>query len=332
MPEGVEIPISHEQPKSTLESLLQIKKEFDGKLAEAVEKNDSSKKRRYQRQLKVRIFNFTINFRNIISIQSNKQFEDGIKAIKENKPFNFEELKVLVPPGFAQIPLQNGRPISTQIPSSHSSNNNANTTQQRISSASGSKQQTKKIETYDNDDDDLINQLENEIDDDDLGDDGMVDPEEEKFNQQIKAASKFIPKNMLPSGPPPTTVGIDSKMLINDPFNSSKQRIAQPAQPQVVAQPKPQRPQQQQQQPNLAPKQAAAVASRTGQSKELTVILERQRLFREAALKAKQDGNQSVALVYLRHAKGFDTMIAAAENGLPLDMNNVNIFIIIKIK
>ncbi len=324
MPEGVEIPISHEQPKSTLESLLQIKKEFDGKLAEAVEKNDSSKKRRYQRQLKVRIFNFTINFRNILKIY-NKQFEDGIKAIKENKPFNFEELKVLVPPGFAQIPLQNGRPISTQIPSSHSSNNNANTTQQRISSASGSKQQTKKIEIYDNDDDDLINQLENEIDDDDLGDDGMVDPEEEKFNQQIKAASKFIPKNMLPSGPPPTTVGIDSKMLINDPFNSSKQRLPQPAQPQVVAQPKPQ-------QPNLAPKQAAAVASRTGQSKELTVILERQRLFREAALKAKQDGNQSVALVYLRHAKGFDTMIAAAENGLPLDMNNVNIFIIIKIK
>jgi hypothetical protein len=27
------------------------------------------------------------------------------------------------------------------------------------------------------------------------------------------------------------------------------------------------------------------------QSKELTIILERQRLFREAALKAKQDGN-----------------------------------------
>lgn len=138
---------------------------------------------------------------------------------------------------------------------------------------------------------------------------------------------------MLPSGPPPTTdlVGIDSKMLINDPFNPSKQRIPQPAQPQVVAQPK-QRPQQQ---PNLAPKQAAAVASRTGQSKELTVILERQRLFREAALKAKQDGNPSVALVYLRHAKGFDTMIAAAENGLPLDMNNVNVlylFISIKIK
>ena len=63
MPEGVEIPISHEQPKSTLESLLQIKKEFDGKLAEAVEKNDSSKKRRYQRQLKVRIkFLILLNF------------------------------------------------------------------------------------------------------------------------------------------------------------------------------------------------------------------------------------------------------------------------------
>ena len=59
-------------------------------------------------------------------------------------------------------------------------------------------------------------------------------------------------------------------------------------------------------------------------SKELGILLERQRLFKEAALKAKQEGNVNVALVYLRHAKGFDSMIHAAENGLPLDMTNVN--------
>ena len=40
-------------------------------------------------------------------------------------------------------------------------------------------------------------------------------------------------------------------------------------------------------------------------------------------MKAKQDGNTSVALVYLRHAKGFESMISAAENGLPLDMSNL---------
>jgi len=207
----------------------------------------------------------------------------------------------------------------------------------RISSlSSGGVMKQTKNETYDNDtvDDDLINQLENEIDDndDDDLDDGIVDPEEEKFNQQIKAASKFIPKNMLPPGPPPERQGIDSKMLIHDPFNPKQhlpqqQQVVQPKP--VPVQPKQQKPAGLPQQPvNLIPKQAAAVASRTGQSKELTIILERQRLFREAALKAKQDGNTSVALVYLRHAKGFDTMIQAAENGLPLDMNNV-IFILV---
>lgn len=55
MPEGVEIPIKHDVPKTTLDSLVQIKNEFSSKLAEATEKNDSSKKRRYQRQLKVNL-------------------------------------------------------------------------------------------------------------------------------------------------------------------------------------------------------------------------------------------------------------------------------------
>ena len=38
-------------------------------------------------------------------------------------------------------------------------------------------------------------------------------------------------------------------------------------------------------------------------NKNLLIVQERQRLFKEAALKAKQEGNTSVALVYLRHAK-----------------------------
>ena len=38
-------------------------------------------------------------------------------------------------------------------------------------------------------------------------------------------------------------------------------------------------------------------------NKDLAIILERQRLFKEAALNAKKEGNTNVALVYLRHAK-----------------------------
>ena len=53
LPSNVEIPISHDIPKTTLESLIQIKKEFELKIEEANQKNDSSKKRRYLRQSKV---------------------------------------------------------------------------------------------------------------------------------------------------------------------------------------------------------------------------------------------------------------------------------------
>ncbi len=53
MPDNIDIPMKHDQPKTTLESLNQIRNEFSTKLQEAKEKNDSSKKRRYERQLKV---------------------------------------------------------------------------------------------------------------------------------------------------------------------------------------------------------------------------------------------------------------------------------------
>ncbi len=38
-------------------------------------------------------------------------------------------------------------------------------------------------------------------------------------------------------------------------------------------------------------------------SKEIAILTERQRLFKEAALEAKREGNVKVALVYLKHAK-----------------------------
>ena len=68
---NIQVAIKHEQPKTTLDSLNQIKNEFSQKLEEANAKNDNAKKRRYQRQL--------------------KQFEDAIKATKEGKTFNYAE-------------------------------------------------------------------------------------------------------------------------------------------------------------------------------------------------------------------------------------------------
>ena len=62
--------------------------------------------------------------------------------------------------------------------------------------------------------------------------------------------------------------------------------------------------------------------STTG-SKQLKWLLERQRLFREAALEAKKRNEVEQAKEYLRHAKGFDPLIEATKNGLPIDATSV---------
>lgn len=62
--------------------------------------------------------------------------------------------------------------------------------------------------------------------------------------------------------------------------------------------------------------------STTG-SRQLKWLLERQRLFREAALEAKKRNEVEQAKEYLRHAKGFDPLIEATKNGLPIDATSV---------
>jgi hypothetical protein len=281
-----------------------------------------------------------------------KQFEDAIKATKEGKACNYNELPV--PPGFARIPLKpDGRPIlgpdsgtssdrSSLQPSTLSSNrasqqqqaNNKSPSQATRTSHVPSMATTNKTEAYDNDElgDDLLAQLENEIDDNDLDDDpNDHDPELANFNKKLKNLMPNI-KNL---GVPMDYEGLDNDMdieklmigmddddddVVDRPTGNKAQSKAKlPPQPvrnaQSVAPPPPQ----------IKVHQAAkpAVANKKPASKELSILVERQRLFKEAAVQAKKDGNTNVALVYLRHSKGFDQMILAAENGLPLDMNNV---------
>lgn len=52
-------------------------------------------------------------------------------------------------------------------------------------------------------------------------------------------------------------------------------------------------------------------------------LQDRQRQFKEAALKAKNQGKKDLALSLLRQAKGFDPMIGAAASGLPVDMSKL---------
>lgn len=276
------MPLTHEVPRTTLESLLQVKKEFEQKIEAA----DDRKKARFQRQL--------------------KQFDNAIKATKSGKDFNYTELQSLVPPGFAKIPLRDGRPVMVSLAP-------PDRPAQRVSP-----QPAKKMVPIETDaDDDFLAALENEIGDD-YDDDGPLDPEEERFNQQIQAAQKFIPKIDMPN----------DDMLADQTNAIKKQKLKPKGPPQSIE--IPQFPQVEEVQrlpievPQPKPK-ASIQASKAGQlhNKNLQIILERQKLFKEAALKAKQEGNTSVALVYLRHSKGFDSMIAAAEGGLPLDMANL---------
>lgn len=151
---------------------MQLKNEFNQRLQQS--EGDSSKKRRYQRQI--------------------KQLDDAIKSTKENKAFNYAE--IIIPPGFAPIPLQkDGRPVLNVQSTTGASVNRSS------SNVKVAKEEVKVEKAEEIDEDDLIDQLEKEIDDHDLGDEPL-DPEEEKFNKQINAAKKFIPNldEFMPKG------------------------------------------------------------------------------------------------------------------------------------
>ena len=58
--------------------------------------------------------------------------------------------------------------------------------------------------------------------------------------------------------------------------------------------------------------------------KQLAFLLKRQQQFKKAALEAKKKGEIEQAKEYLRNCKGFDQLIEASRNGLPVDLNTVS--------
>lgn len=57
--------------------------------------------------------------------------------------------------------------------------------------------------------------------------------------------------------------------------------------------------------------------------KQLNFLLERQKLFKKAALESKNKGDIQQAKEYLRMSKGIDPMIEATRNGLPIDATSI---------
>jgi coiled-coil and C2 domain-containing protein 1 len=61
----------------------------------------------------------------------------------------------------------------------------------------------------------------------------------------------------------------------------------------------------------------------TQTEKNVKLLMERQVLFRQAALEAKKAGNVEEAREYLRQFKGFDKLIESAKGGRPVDFNTL---------
>ncbi|XP_048482730.1 coiled-coil and C2 domain-containing protein 1-like [Plutella xylostella] len=71
------------------------------------------------------------------------------------------------------------------------------------------------------------------------------------------------------------------------------------------------------------PAPSARPAQATRADKQLAFLLQRQKEFREAALKAKKNGNIAEAKEYLRAAIGFDSVLEAARGGLAVDLKSL---------
>lgn len=224
-----------------------------------------------------------------------------------------------MPPGFAKIPLRaDGRPI---LGGAHEAAPNRTSVQAASqgaaaprpapapprptsnASAAAAPHHTNHEEASD----DLLEQLENEIDGDhDLGDEEN-DPELDRINKQLKS----LMPNLKKMAPPPDDMMDDNLdenleiLMINNDKRDSK--IPKQNEPPMKRQSKvPEKLPQINVNPFPAvqpPRAGSAASAKKPVSKELTILMERQHLFKEAALQAKKDGNTNVALVYLRHSK-----------------------------
>lgn len=65
----------------------------------------------------------------------------------------------------------------------------------------------------------------------------------------------------------------------------------------------------------------------THMEKQLAILLDRQKEFKEAAIAAKKSGDIEQAKEYLKIFKGFDSVINAASGGMPVDMATVSFFL-----
>lgn len=128
-------------------------------------------------------------------------------------------------------------------------------------------------------------------------------PVQPSANHQLEPVLKNVPQ-------PSSNASSQSATAVNAAAGPSSPPSSTPAPPP-----------RQQQRPTL-PKPGAVKRPQALHEKQLAIINERQRLFREAAIEAKRRGDLVAAKEYLRLSKGFDQMIEAAKCGLPVNIDS----------
>ncbi len=154
-----------------------------------------------------------------------------------------------------------------------------------------------------------MEQLENEIDENDIDeDDDGLDAEDDHIRKQLSSLmpniKKLVPKDdMMDDFEQKTSAFLIPEQTVR-PNRTSNSQLPKANIKQNISPPQLQ-PQSEKQLPKALspPNTTQAAVKQKFQTKELTILHERQKLFKEAALSAKQEGNVNVALVYLRHAK-----------------------------
>ncbi|KAI7685408.1 Coiled-coil and C2 domain-containing protein 1-like [Sarcoptes scabiei] len=297
---------------SVLEALEQRLKKFQSTKEQAESENNANKARRLGR---------------IIT-----QMQKAIKDHKAGKPVNFDELPC--PPGFPPIPVENkvsapnpapvvpkrpapvlplkkaepqtsDEPASDQIPDENdpslalnqddakklfnapeSAGSILEALEQRLAKFKSTKEQAVASNNANK-----ARRL------------GRIVTQMEKAIKDHKAG-KPVDFDELPCPPGFPPIPVENK----GPVTASKQKSAAPSQP---------KPSQGAARPPLKKQMSTTV------TKQLNYLLQRQKLFREAAMDAKKRGEIEQAKEYLRSAKGFDALIEATKSGLPIDATSI---------
>ncbi|XP_039278872.1 coiled-coil and C2 domain-containing protein 1-like [Nilaparvata lugens] len=140
---------------------------------------------------------------------------------------------------------------------------------------------------------------------------------------RLNNAGKPIPVDELPNPPGYAPIPVKGSAIVKPPPSAP----VVPTAPASTSAPPPEQPTKSQpesaEDKEAPPKENVRKKAGSRVERQLSLLTLRQKEFKVAALEAKKNGEINQAKEYLRVAKGFDALIEASNNGLPVDMDTV---------